>query len=109
MLVSQLFNQDGQLYSYSEFLQRYGIPVTPREFSIVFDAIPTGVIALFRGFRADCDLPVLCNVLDTDVGKSCFSPHCKNINKIIRQLFQHDIISTPSSLSHWSSFVGDIC
>ncbi len=49
ILVSQLLNSDGYLYSYSEFLNTYNIPVTPREFAIVMDAIPCGAITLLKG------------------------------------------------------------
>ncbi len=34
-------NSDGYLYSYSEFLNKYNIPVTPREFAIVM-TFPVG-------------------------------------------------------------------
>ncbi len=39
-LVSQLLNSNGYLLSYSEFLRKYCIPVTPRDFDIVMGAIP---------------------------------------------------------------------
>ncbi len=39
--VSQLFNQDGYLFTYKEFLSCYNIPV-----AIVFGAIPNGVIVI---------------------------------------------------------------
>ena len=44
LLLSQLFNQHGQLYNYAEFIHHYGIPVTPKDFSVVFDAVPSGII-----------------------------------------------------------------
>lgn len=43
-------------------LQEYGIPVTPKDFSVVFDAIPTGVIPLFRSLWPNSTFPVLGNV-----------------------------------------------
>lgn len=49
LLVRQLFNENGNLFNYIEFLNRYNIPVTMKEFAIVFDAIPTGLISLLRG------------------------------------------------------------
>ena len=48
ILVSWLFNKEGPLYNYSEFLARYNIPITPKEFCIVFDTIPSGIYMLFR-------------------------------------------------------------
>ncbi len=42
VLVSQVINSDGYLYSYSEFLNRYNILVTPREFTIVINTVPCG-------------------------------------------------------------------
>lgn len=44
LLVNQLFNQCGQLYNYTEFIHHFGIPISPKDFSIVFDAIPSAVI-----------------------------------------------------------------
>jgi len=57
LLVSQLFNKNGLLFSYSEFLAKYKSPVSPREFSIVFDAVPSGLWMLFRS----CDISSLTN------------------------------------------------
>ena len=37
-LVSQLFNGEGLLLSYREFLSKYDFPVTPKEFAMVFSA-----------------------------------------------------------------------
>ncbi len=108
VLLSQLFDQHGRLYNYAEFMQRYGIPVTPKDFSIVFDAVPSGVISLFKNPDSHNNLPILLNVTETAIGKACFMSNNKNRNKIIRQLFQQNIISTPSALSYWSTFIGDI-
>ncbi len=44
-----LLKSEGYLYSYSEFLNTYNIPVTPREFAIVMDTIPCGAITLLKG------------------------------------------------------------
>jgi len=44
--VFQLFNSDGQFMSYTEFLNTYA--ATPKEYSIVYDTIPSGVKMLFR-------------------------------------------------------------
>ena len=47
LLVSQLVNTEGFLLSYKEFLSLYKVPVTPKDFAIVLDAIPSGVALLF--------------------------------------------------------------
>jgi len=47
--VSQLFNQDGYLFTYQEFLSHCNIPVTSKHFASLFGAIPNGVIMLFQG------------------------------------------------------------
>ncbi len=47
--VKQLFNENGHLYTYVEFLQRYNIPIIPKKYSIVFDAIPSGLKNMFKG------------------------------------------------------------
>ncbi|CDQ96657.1 unnamed protein product, partial [Oncorhynchus mykiss] len=36
----QLVNAEGLLLSYKEFLSLYKVPVTPKDFAIVLDAIP---------------------------------------------------------------------
>jgi len=41
--AGQLFNDNSHLLNYKEFLSRFNIPITPKEFAIVFDAIPSGV------------------------------------------------------------------
>ncbi len=40
IFVSQLFNQNGSICNYSEILAKHGIPVSPKEFAIVADAVP---------------------------------------------------------------------
>lgn len=49
LMVSQLMNNEGYLLTYTEFLNIFRIPITPREYSIVFDAIPEGLLRLLRG------------------------------------------------------------
>ena len=59
LLVSQLLNDNGSLLNYSEFLHTFSIPITPREFAIVMDAIPSGILTLLKGTgKPDC-LPAL--------------------------------------------------
>jgi len=64
------------------FLMKVGVyihMVTPREFAIVFDAIPTGVIALFRGFESTLfDTQPILDPTQTMVGKLCLVPYSSN-------------------------------
>lgn len=43
LLLKQLFNKDGQMFRYNEFLLEYNIPISPRESAIVFYAFPAGL------------------------------------------------------------------
>jgi len=108
LLVDQLFNEEGRLFSYREFLSTYNIPVTPREFAIVFDAIPSGVIMLFRCSSRLAPTSVsLPNVAESPVGKICFSQLPHN-NKNVRALFQKEIVSIPNVTFYWNQFVNTI-
>ena len=108
ILVSQLFKEEGLLYNYSEFLARYNIPIMPKEFSVVFDAISPGLCILLRNI----DYPQPLSLLPPDptqspVGKVCFSSN-KGINSKIRALFQDDLVSIPSATFYWSNFVSNV-
>ncbi len=50
LIVSQLINNEGYLLTYNESLKKFGIPIPPREYSIVVDAIPAGFVRLLQGF-----------------------------------------------------------
>ena len=89
-------------------MQRYGIPVTPNDFSIVFNAVPLGIISLFKNLYVNNNLPISLNITETAMREACFTGNNKNKNKLIHQLFQQDIMSSPSALSYWSTFVGNI-
>lgn len=108
ILVSQLINTDGYLYSYSEFLNKYNIPVTPREFAIVMDAIPYGAITLLRdSARSQISLSVA-HPFDTTIGNICFLSNSCSRNRKIRQLFQNEIVSLPYIVSYWNGQFVDI-
>ncbi len=107
-LVSQLLNSDGYLYSYSEFLNKYNIPVTPREFAIVMDAIPCRAFSLLKGSaRSQFSLSKI-HTFDTMLGKICFLSLSSGRNKRIRQLFQAEITSLPCIVSHWNGLYDNI-
>lgn len=93
LLVSQLVNAEGLLLSYKEFLSLYKVPVTPKDFAIVLDAIPSGVAMLFRNVsRPDPQSLPSIDPVDSSVGKICFSFGPFN-NRAIRSLFQQDVVS----------------
>ena len=107
--MSQIFNAEGLLHNYEDLKKsRYNIPVTPREFAIVFDAILSGTLMLFRGVtRSHLDLPSL-NPVDSPIGTMCFSLLSQN-NRSIRALFQSDIVSIPYFTTYWNTFVNNSC
>ncbi len=47
-IVRQFFISNGNLFSYSEYLDKFGFPVTPKEYAVVFDTIPQQVIHFVR-------------------------------------------------------------
>lgn len=101
--VAQLFNRDGLLYSYNEFLSVYNIPVSPADFARVFGAIPSGVCMSFRSQpRMETKHFSLLSLSDTPIGKACLaSNHGKN-NKLIRLLFKRDATTVPYVISYWN-------
>ncbi len=101
VLVSHLFNNQGYLMTYEEFLVHFNFPVTPKEFSLVFSAINSCIVSLFRDVKL-VDMPIV-NLTDTICGKICFS-QTKN-NKSIRSLFLKKVATKPCSISYWSKFV----
>ncbi|KAI2653232.1 Protein TIC 214 [Labeo rohita] len=68
ILVSQLLNSNGYLY----FLKKYDIPVTPREFAIVMDAIPAGAITLLKDSASLQFSLSMIHPFGTVIGKICF-------------------------------------
>ena len=101
-LVSQLFGSNGTLLSYSEFLNKYTFPVPPKEYAIVFDAIPSGVIMLFKNVMTQETDPFPLEPVQTEVGQLCFSG-TRNNNRTVRSLFQKEIISIPNAVSYWNN------
>lgn len=72
--VAQVFNKEGLLYSYEEFLSEYNIPVSPGDFAKVLGAIPSGICMLFRSQpRMETQQLFVLSVTDTPIGKICFS------------------------------------
>lgn len=50
-MMSQLINIEGYLLTYSDFFEKFGIPIPPHEYSIVVDAIPVGFVRLLQGIN----------------------------------------------------------
>lgn len=103
--MGQLFDKNGHLLRYNDFNLKYNLAVTPKEYTIVFDAITKEICELFKCNVFDENMSLL-SVTDTTIGKACFDNPRKN-NKRIRALFQQDVISVPSAVSYWQSFVPD--
>ncbi len=108
-LVRQLFHEEGSLLSHNEFVARYNLQVTPKEYAVVINAIPTGTLMLFKGIHmpslGQISLP---SPIDSPEGKVCFSSHPRNTNRKIRALFQRDVVSIPYVTAYWNQFIKDI-
>jgi len=60
--VSQLLDERGVLLSYEHFMQEFSFPVPPREYAIVFGAIPDCVKPLVNsGLKGPLTSPPMCN------------------------------------------------
>ncbi len=63
ILVRQLFKNNGHFFNYCEFLNYYKIPITAKEFAVVFDAISSGLIQLLSGNISSEYIPLYPNQL----------------------------------------------
>jgi len=52
LLVMQLLRHDGQLLSYGEFLDKFILPISAKDYAVVFDAIPSGLLQLLHSANA---------------------------------------------------------
>ncbi len=100
--VQQLVNAEGQLLRYEEFLNKFRSPITPKEYSVVFDAIPRSVVRLIRGSSVFTTDP-LTNTLFLG-GNDIMKNKCSN--KFIRSLLLK--VTVPSAKLFWSALNGDI-
>uniref|UniRef100_A0A9J8BAW3 Reverse transcriptase domain-containing protein n=1 Tax=Cyprinus carpio carpio TaxID=630221 RepID=A0A9J8BAW3_CYPCA len=108
LLVNQLFNNEGNLFSFADFISRYKIPITLKEFKVLTKAIPAGILMLFKSSVYTSTLSVCPPRPEhTSVGTICFSGSKPN-NYKIRSLFLRDIISTPYVISYWNSFFNNV-
>ncbi len=105
--VKQLVNDGGQLLSYQEFMNKFQFPVPPKEYAVVFDAVPGGVLQLLRSsgtydfiFPTDGSFNSQIFVGEIDITKRRCS------NKYIRNCMQTTTL--PLGQSFWNSFYGEI-
>lgn len=108
--MGQSFNNSGVLFSYQEFLQHYEIPVTPKQFAIVFGAISAELSMLFKSCISNFvpnATPV--DVTVSSIGEVCFNLHGSKNNRKIRALFQDDSVSISPSIFYWNCFVNNLC
>uniref|UniRef100_A0A669DIK2 Reverse transcriptase domain-containing protein n=1 Tax=Oreochromis niloticus TaxID=8128 RepID=A0A669DIK2_ORENI len=106
--VAQLINPVGGLLSYSEFMNTYGLPVPPKEYAIVFDAIPAGVLMLFRNPVVNDLTPLPLDPAVTYVGQVCFPSIKRKNNREIRTLFQKDRTCVPTAVAYWNNLYQDL-
>ncbi len=108
VLVQQLFNNQGLLLRYSEFLSKYQIPITSKEFAVVMGAIPSGLCMLIKNCRYSSTVTAsFPNPCDTPVGQICFS-ESRNKNYRIRSLFLENLISAPHVKHFWNNLFDNL-
>ncbi len=104
LLVNQLFNNEGNLFTFADFCSRYKIPITLKEFTVLTRAIPTGVHMLFKCSVYTSALSVCPPRPEhTSVGSICFSG-LKPKNHQIRSLKCSFCECSSETISHlfWS-------
>lgn len=104
VLVRQLLNSNGNLLSYSEFLEKFGFPVTPKEYAVVIDAIPQQVIHFVRACGSDSSEAIFVKgsmcIGDIDILKHSYT------NKHIRNIITGETATHKSLL--WTNVFGNI-
>ncbi len=74
--MRQLFKNNGNLFNYCEFLNYYKIPITAKEFAVVFDAIPSGLIQLLSSnISSESIYPLYTNPLYTIYLQTQYIPY----------------------------------
>ncbi len=82
ILVGQLINKNGELLSHAEFLQKFKIPVTPKEYAVILNAIPSDSVQLLKTchFAEDNiirDKHILIGDIDV-LNKACINQRIRN-------------------------------
>lgn len=107
--VSQLLNSEGFILNYEEFLCKFNFPVTPKEFSIVMDAIPKGAVMLLKdSVRSSNTFPTTLDPFELPIGKLCFLSHPSSRNNRIRSLFQKELVTIPYVASNGKNMIDHI-
>lgn len=106
LLVRQLFNKEGHMFTYEEFLSEFNFPVPPREYAIIFDAIPSGLKMLLSSSTTDISMETTPSNLY--IGNSDPFLNSKTNNKCIRDLVLRNTICKPSSVFYWNNLYIDI-
>uniref|UniRef100_A0A669EC77 Reverse transcriptase domain-containing protein n=1 Tax=Oreochromis niloticus TaxID=8128 RepID=A0A669EC77_ORENI len=102
VLVNQLFDLNGTLFSYEEFCLHFNLAINRHDYTKVFGSIPSGVCMLFKNQPNITSFHrPLASPIQTLVGKICFSKQSKN-NKSIRALFQSSITTVPYVIFFWN-------
>ncbi len=105
--MDQLFNINGFLFTYGEFLEQYKIPVTSGDYAKVFGAISPEVCMLFKHqTRMNIQQWSLPNIISSYIGNICFS--LKSHNSSVKALFQRDIAFLPYVYSYWNHLTDNI-
>lgn len=101
-MVGQLLNEDGYLLSYGEFLDKFKIPITPKECAIVCDAIPRRVVSLLNSSVVD--------VSNIDLHENIFIGNINIKDKCSNKQIRNIVCDTtiPSARLFWSNIYGDI-
>ncbi|XP_025760554.1 uncharacterized protein LOC112845342 [Oreochromis niloticus] len=103
VLVNQLFDSNGTLFSYEEFCLHFNLAINRHDYTKVFGSIPSGVCMLFKNQPSITSFHrPLASPIQTFVGKICFCKQSKNNNKSIRALFQSTITTLPYVIFFWN-------
>ncbi|CAJ1073570.1 hypothetical protein H4Q32_018840 [Xyrichtys novacula] len=104
LLVDQLLNNHGFLLSYEEFMLKFQLPVTPKQYAVVFDALPQGVLQLLKGSERTAAIPgnYTCDIFvgGIDITKRPCS------NRLLRSCLQPKTL--PRGQTNWSVQLGEI-
>ncbi len=113
ILLRQLFKNNINIFNYCEFLNYYKIPITAKEFAVVFDAISSGLIQLLSGNISSESIPLYTNQLSINgvkviyntfnnlyikkLGRTTLLPKCKPFwNSLYDQIEWKEVWKLPS-------------
>ncbi len=103
--VSQLLDDRGVLFTYEQFMQAFSFPVPPREYAIVFGAIPDCIIPLVKSGPKGCLNALLFVNTNLFVDQRLLNTMS---NKDIRSNINRSQISLPACVSFWNNIFSDI-